>query len=72
MGVPGKASFWQRVLAFDLLFFLETCGRVKNNAQKMEQQSPVEHEVKDIQTGKFWLVQISIFSLSERPNSSFL
>ena len=38
----------------------------------MEQQSPVEHEVKDIQTGKFWLVQISIFSLSERPNSSFL
>ena len=59
------------MLVFDLLFFLETCALVENNAPKMEQQSPVEHEVKAIQTGKSRFVQIAIFSLSERLNSSF-
>ena len=58
MGVPGKASFWQTMLAFHLSFFPEICGRVKNNNQKMEQQTPVEHEVKAIQTGKSWFLRL--------------
>ena len=52
MSVPGKASFWQRVFTFGLSFLSKTCKKAKNNAKKMEQQTPVENEVKTIQTLK--------------------
>ena len=52
MSMPGKASFWQRIFTSGLSFLSETCGRAKNNTKKMEQQTPVENELKTIQTGK--------------------